>query len=281
MKPTIRNKLLLGFGEILFLLVAIAGTGTYSVFTLRHSAQETTLIGDRLNSIAIEIQVHNLEAQRKAKNYFDQRASMGEESARETYLDEADFEVDNIRSLVAKAIQIAPSAETRGKFKTIGDTLSRLYLPALAAAVESSRKDANSQQAQDALAAYKDASEKLHENAEDGEIAGSDVAQSFQRDIDRISRQSMLLVLLFSITGLALALRVSFSLAKAILVPVAFLRNVAENVSMGNLDISVSRHSEDEIGDLAESFSRMVTAVKFFRLEAEMAVADAAGTGVA
>jgi HAMP domain-containing protein len=36
---------------------------------------------------------------------------------------------------------------------------------------------------------------------------------------------------------------------------------------MGNLDISVRRYSEDEIGDLADSFSRMVAAVKYFRLE--------------
>jgi HAMP domain-containing protein len=38
---------------------------------------------------------------------------------------------------------------------------------------------------------------------------------------------------------------------------------------MGNLDVSVKRYSEDEIGDLADSFSRMVAAVKYFRLEME------------
>jgi HAMP domain-containing protein len=48
---------------------------------------------------------------------------------------------------------------------------------------------------------------------------------------------------------------------------------------MGNLDIAVKRHSNDEIGDLAESFTRMVTAVKFFRMETELAQAEAAGAG--
>jgi HAMP domain-containing protein len=54
------------------------------------------------------------------------------------------------------------------------------------------------------------------------------------------------------------------------------LKEVAENVSMGNLQISVRRFSDDEIGDLADSFSRMVVAVRFFQMEAE---ASNAGTG--
>ena len=49
---------------------------------------------------------------------------------------------------------------------------------------------------------------------------------------------------------------------------------------MGNLDIAVHRYSEDEIGDLADSFSRMVTAVKFFRMEAAEA-ADASRAAAA
>jgi HAMP domain-containing protein len=59
-------------------------------------------------------------------------------------------------------------------------------------------------------------------------------------------------------------------------VPVEHLKEVAENVSMGNLQISVRRFSDDEIGDLADSFARMVVAVRFFQMEAE---ASNAGTG--
>jgi HAMP domain-containing protein len=54
---------------------------------------------------------------------------------------------------------------------------------------------------------------------------------------------------------------------------VEHLKDVAENVSLGNLDIAVRRYSDDEIGDLSDSFSRMVTAVKFFRAESEDALA--------
>ena len=66
------------------------------------------------------------------------------------------------------------------------------------------------------------------------------------------------------------------TLSRAILIPVDHLREVAESVSLGNLDIAVRRYSEDENGDLADSFSRMVTAVKFFRMEAELTQSEAA-----
>lgn len=57
------------------------------------------------------------------------------------------------------------------------------------------------------------------------------------------------------------------------------LKDVAENVSLGNLNIAVRRYSNDEIGDLADSFSRMVTAVRFFRMEAETVQAEADHAG--
>jgi methyl-accepting chemotaxis protein len=278
MRMTITNKLLLGFGGVLLLLAAVAAVGIYSVIRLRHSAQETTRIGDRLNSISVEIQVHNLEAQRKAKSYFLEKGKLGEENARATYLDEATFEVHEIESLASKAVQLAPTAEIKAKFERINTTLAK-YEQALNTAVEASQHNAKGAQAQAAQASYEEAAESLHEIAEDGEIAGHDVAQTFQEEIDRTSKRSMTLAVGFSIAGLVLALAASFVLARAILVPVHHLREVAENVSMGNLDIAVKRHSNDEIGDLAESFTRMVTAVKFFRMETELAQAEAAGAG--
>jgi len=44
--------------------------------------------------------------------------------------------------------------------------------------------------------------------------------------------------------------------------------------------VSVKRYSEDEIGDLADSFSRMVAAVKYFRLEMEMMESEAPKQGL-
>jgi methyl-accepting chemotaxis protein len=134
--------------------------------------------------------------------------------------------------------------------------------------VEADKQGSSSPQAQQANATYEDIAEQLHESAEDGELAGKDASQSSLEEIDRTSKRSVTAVIGISCLALALCVVVSYKLARAILVPIDHLKNVAENVSLGNLDIAVHRYSDDEIGDLADSFSRMVTAVKFFRLEA-------------
>jgi methyl-accepting chemotaxis protein len=268
MKATIRNKLVWGFSGVLLLLAAVAAIGMYAVFSLRHSAQDATRIGGRLNAMALEIQVHNLEAQRRVKSYLLELKSLGAEKAREQYLDEADFEIAAIDSLASKAVSIAPTADKREKFQKIVDQTA-VYKTALAATVKAAEKDPDSKETAVRKAASDLAAEQLHDNAEDGEVAGREASQSSQIDIDVTSTRSVRLTIAVSLVGMLLGITMSYSLSRAILVPVEHLKDVAENVSLGNLEMAVRRYSDDEIGDLADSFSRMVTAVKFFRMEAE------------
>ena len=65
MKMTIRNKLIAGFSGVLVLMGVVAANASMAFLALRHSAHEATTVGGRLNSTALEIQVHNLEAQRR------------------------------------------------------------------------------------------------------------------------------------------------------------------------------------------------------------------------
>lgn len=278
MKPTIRNKLIYGFCGVLLLLAAVAGIGTYAVFSLRQSARDATRIGGRLNAMGLEIQVHNLEAQRRMRGYLDAVATMGAAKARETYLDEAEFEIHAIESQAAKALEIAPGAEKREKFQRILDGVA-LYRKALTATVEAAEKDPMSQATRAAAAQYELMADQLHDNAEDGEAAGREASQTSQEDIDRVSERSTTLSMVVSLVAIVLGITMSYKLSRAILIPVDHLKEVAENVSLGNLDMAVRRFSEDEIGDLADSFSRMVTAVKFFKIEAETAEAEAPEQG--
>jgi methyl-accepting chemotaxis protein len=270
MKPTIRNKLVWGFSGVLVLLAAVAGIGMYAVGSLRKSAQDATRIGGRLNAMGLEIQVHNLEAQRRIRGYLDGIQTLGPAKAREMYLDEADFEIQAIESLASKAVAIAPTAERREKFQEILDGTA-VYKQALEATIKAAEKNPSSEATQALAAQYELAAEQLHDHAEDGEVAGREASQVSQENIDTVSQRSSILSISVSLIAILLGISMSYKLSRAILVPVEHLKSVAENVSLGNLDMSVRRFSEDEIGDLADSFSRMVTAVKFFRLEAEAA----------
>jgi CHASE3 domain sensor protein len=103
MKPTIRNKVMGGFAGVLTLMAVLAVVSGYAVFSLRHSANQATRVGARLNSIAIEIQVHNLETQRRVKSYMALAPSSENQQKREMYLEEATFEIHEIQSPVEKA----------------------------------------------------------------------------------------------------------------------------------------------------------------------------------
>ncbi len=74
-------------------------------------------------------------------------------------------------------------------------------------------------------------------------------------------------MLLTSIAGMVasivIAAAASIFLAGSITNPIKKLRDLADKVSMGDLDVANTVTAKDEIGDLSESFDRMVVAVKF------------------
>src|ERR1700753_3011323 len=169
MRPTIKNKLIGGFSAVLFLMGIVAAIGVYSVLSLRTSALETARVGDRLNSISLEIQVHNLEAQRKIKSYLAEFKQLGAEKARETYLDEAQFEIHEIVSLAKRGVKIAPTEEKRGKFELIS-TAATNYAASVETLAQGVEKNGAGGAAD--VAAYETAAAHLNETAEDGEMAG-------------------------------------------------------------------------------------------------------------
>ncbi len=56
---------------------------------------------------------------------------------------------------------------------------------------------------------------------------------------------------------------VIYILAQMITKPIKQLQTVADKISQGDMSVNVDVKSNDEIGDLSESFGRMVTAVKY------------------
>lgn len=73
-------------------------------------------------------------------------------------------------------------------------------------------------------------------------------------------------------TAILLALLATFlsvAVARSLLRPLHELREAADRISKGDLDVQVSASGRDEIGQLASSFERMVSAIRFFQAEAQ------------
>ena len=90
------------------------------------------------------------------------------------------------------------------------------------------------------------------------------------KDRDRAISDTIRNTMIVSLVATVVATFLGYLLSRSIVKPVKELTNVAEKVSMGEMNVEVSRVSNDEIGDLADSFSRMVTAVKFYKLESDV-----------
>ncbi|HLJ23052.1 MAG TPA: HAMP domain-containing protein [Candidatus Acidoferrales bacterium] len=274
MKPTIRNKLVGGLSCLLLVILGVAAIGGFSVFSLRRDALQAVRVGARLNAESLEIQVHTLHVEAQVGEYLAAVKIIGVEKARRVYLDEVEFEENEIQNLAVNLIRIAPTEEARSKFTRTAIAVIA-YMQALENVVKASGKEGSNEDSDVALAAYTAAATHLREAAEDGQVAGHEASLTAQERIETTIQRSGVLVFGVSLFGLILALGLSVTLSRAILVPVQHLKDVAENVSLGNLDLKVHRFSDDEIGDLADSFSRMVTAVRFFRSEAEAFEAEA------
>jgi hemoglobin len=66
-------------------------------------------------------------------------------------------------------------------------------------------------------------------------------------------------------------------LARSIVAPLRELTAVAEKVSTGDLDATATVRADDEIGDLAAAFNRMVVSVRYYRKRHETSIYEQIG----
>lgn len=82
---------------------------------------------------------------------------------------------------------------------------------------------------------------------------------------DRVLVEASKKIVAIMLAIILLAALASVLVSQAFVVPLLELREAAEQISKGDIDIRLRVDSDDEIGELAESFERMVAAIKFYR----------------
>jgi HAMP domain-containing protein len=78
-----------------------------------------------------------------------------------------------------------------------------------------------------------------------------------------ISMKKHILVLVLCLVGVTVFL--SAFIARGIVHPLRELKEAAESISRGHMDVKVTIKSNDEVGDLADSFERMIAAVRYLK----------------
>lgn len=90
------------------------------------------------------------------------------------------------------------------------------------------------------------------------------------RPVVAMRSQTGLMALILLVVATVSALVVSRELVR----PLRALKEATDRISRGDLDVQLEIRSNDEIGELADSFERMVAAIKFFREHARRAEDD-------
>jgi len=100
-------------------------------------------------------------------------------------------------------------------------------------------------------------------------FAALDSLESLKDDLSKNTNNMLITLVVILIVVLIGVPGVAFHLSRGITKPIAQLNTAAEKVSMGDMAVTVDVKSDDEIGDLAKSFGRMIVAVRFLASDQE------------
>jgi HAMP domain-containing protein len=93
----------------------------------------------------------------------------------------------------------------------------------------------------------------------------SEVEESMRSALEeagRIQTRTLFMMTGFTIVAAILGVALAWWVVRSVTIPVRRLVKVADNISMGDLDMSVEVTSQDEVGELQESIERMRVSLK-------------------
>lgn len=182
----VRNRLAAGLAAILLVVLGIALNGFWAFRTMRASAYEATTVGGNLNTISLEIQVHALEANRlidlAVRGTADSQAS----------IEEAVFEIEEMRPLAERAARIAQATEVKERFRSLNSAVdaftgrANAYLGVV-------RAGAGPVARATAERGYTEAAEALRNGVDDATVAGRGAATESAMKVESTSRRASII----------------------------------------------------------------------------------------
>lgn len=94
-------------------------------------------------------------------------------------------------------------------------------------------------------------------------------AENYSSELDDVSSTAITSIIIAILVGVAISISLGFLVAGMISKPVKRLASAADKLAVGDIDISITSTTEDEIGNLEKSFALMVSNIKEQALAAE------------
>ncbi len=108
----------------------------------------------------------------------------------------------------------------------------------------------------------------------DTAFAALDSLEELEKDLKDNTSSTLITLVIIIIVVIIVVPGLAYYLSRGITKPIVQLNDAAEKISTGDMDVNVDVKSDDEIGDLAQSFGRMVASMKFMMEDDEPAPSD-------
>lgn len=86
----------------------------------------------------------------------------------------------------------------------------------------------------------------------------TDAAETKSKSNDQLADNALYIMIIIIIVGVLVAIMLGIIISRIISVPVNKMKDAANQLALGDVDVNIEVHSKDEIGNLAESLKAMV-----------------------
>lgn len=270
---TIGKKLYINFGAILAMVVVLFLVNLVAVqreHSAKAAAQQTMDLSDATDHIRFQMMQNRL--------YLGNYLLSGDTREMERMNDGVRALGDNIK----KALSLTTSEQQKAALEKVQE-LEQAWATDFAAPLVDKRKqvDAGNVTVAELQIFYlqKDASSWVKNSTEALDVADRESKKNLEErrsSDDSASRYTILVALFSTLIALGLGIFIAFTTARSITEPLLNLMNIAQQIgNTGDLEHTIDIQRNDEIGELARTFSNMVKYLKeMASLSERHAIAD-------
>ncbi|ACH40294.1 methyl-accepting chemotaxis sensory transducer, class 34H [Citrifermentans bemidjiense Bem] len=256
----IGTRLLLCFGVVLLLLVAVAGTGYWGIKQVEATTDTMLATEGRIAEHSARARANILGMRRYEK---DMLLNMGEAKKVEEYLQKWNAEAAKMTERVADLEKCAVDKEDKDKTKEIKENFDgyKAGFAKVAAAIQNGKLK-TAQEANSAIAEYKDKSHLMEATAVSLAQDGVKSMHEAGANIDKKAKEIVNYLLAISLTAAIMAVALSFLVTRSIRRPLEVGVQTANRLAAGDLTMDIGATGKDETGQLLAAMGNMVSKLR-------------------
>jgi len=257
-KSSIAKRLAVGFGVVLFLLLVVAITGYWGMESVTGETVSMLRKDYKISQLSDEAKIATLELRRYEK---DTELNMDNKAVMNSYQEKWKEQLTTLRSRITDLKPLVASEDSKELVASMDqdvDTYSRGMEGVVAGIDDGSIK--TPQQANATITAVKDEIHRMEGAATDLADKHRKVMADKEEVITAFSRQTALVMLAVVLITFAAASVVTFIVSRGITGPVKAMAGHLGEMAQGGGDLTkrIEILSQDEIGEMANSFNQFV-----------------------